>query len=159
MIHNVTSPTQLYSLTLRRYASLCLLSNIVMSIFLVVIVIIRVFGHCILQPLLEGLTGLVHGNTCLCDSWLCGCMENNIVPIDDLNLFVAAYAPAGTPVEIVDRLSREIKAVISEPPVAEKMIAQGQTPVGSTPKELAAVLARETPVWADLIKQSGAKVE
>jgi len=49
--------------------------------------------------------------------------------------------------------------VISQPEVAEKMIAQGQTPVGSTPKELADVLARETPIWAELIKQSGAKVE
>jgi hypothetical protein len=39
------------------------------------------------------------------------------------------------------------------------MIAQGQTPVGSTAKELADVLARETPIWAELIKQSGAKVE
>ena len=77
----------------------------------------------------------------------------------DLSLFVAAYAPAGTPADIVDRLSREIKAVIGEPAVAEKMIAQGQTPVGSTPKELADVLARETPIWAELIRQSGAKVE
>jgi tripartite-type tricarboxylate transporter receptor subunit TctC len=77
----------------------------------------------------------------------------------DLNLFVAAYAPAGTPKEIVDRLQHEIKAVISEPQVANKMIAQGQTPVGSTPKELADVLARETPIWAELIQRSGAKVE
>jgi tripartite-type tricarboxylate transporter receptor subunit TctC len=77
----------------------------------------------------------------------------------DLNLFAAAYAPAGTPAEIVDRLSREIKEVVSEPAVAEKMIAQGQTPVGSTPKELADMLARETPIWAELIRQSGAKVE
>jgi tripartite-type tricarboxylate transporter receptor subunit TctC len=77
----------------------------------------------------------------------------------ELSLFVAAYAPAGTPPEIVDRLSREIKAVISEPAVAEKLVAQGQTPVGSTPKELGDMLARETPIWAELIRQSGAKVE
>ncbi len=77
----------------------------------------------------------------------------------DLSLFVAAYAPAGTPAEIVDRMSREIKASISEPAVAEKLIAQGQTPVGSTPKELGDMLARETPIWAELIRQSGAKVE
>jgi tripartite-type tricarboxylate transporter receptor subunit TctC len=77
----------------------------------------------------------------------------------DLNLFVAAYAPKGTPPDVIDRLQREINAVISQPDIAEKMIAQGQTPVGSTPKELADVLARETPVWADLIRQSGAKVE
>jgi tripartite-type tricarboxylate transporter receptor subunit TctC len=77
----------------------------------------------------------------------------------DLNLFVAAYAPAGTPSEIVDRLQREIRAAISEPAVAEKMVAQGQTPIGSTPGELADMLARETPIWADLIQKSGAKVE
>jgi tripartite-type tricarboxylate transporter receptor subunit TctC len=82
-----------------------------------------------------------------------------LVPGFDLNLFVAAYAPAGTPAVIVNRLQREIAAVIAEPAVAEKMIAQGQTPVGSTPEELAKVLARETPIWADLIQQSGAKVE
>src|SRR5215468_2374575 len=77
----------------------------------------------------------------------------------DLNLFVAAYAPAGTPAEIVGRLQREIKAVVSQPDVAAKLAAQGQTPVGSTPKELADVLARETPIWAELIQRSGAKVE
>ena len=77
----------------------------------------------------------------------------------DLSLFVGAYAPAGTPAEIVERLQREIKAVIGLPDVAENLVAQGQTPVGSTAKELAEVLARETPIWAELIKQSGAKVE
>jgi len=73
----------------------------------------------------------------------------------DLSLFVAAYTPA----EAINRLQREIKAVIAQPAVAEKMIAQGQTPVGSTPKELDDMLKRETPIWAALIKQSGAKVE
>ena len=82
-----------------------------------------------------------------------------LVPGFDLSLFVAAYAPAGTPHDIVDRLQREIKTALGRPEVAEKLIAQGQTPVGSTPEELAKVLARETPIWADLIQQSGAKVE
>lgn len=77
----------------------------------------------------------------------------------DLSLFVAAYAPAGTPADIVGRMQQAIKAVIDEPAVTQKMIEQGQTPVGSTPAELAAMLRRETPVWADLIQQSGAKVE
>ncbi|MBL0900704.1 MAG: tripartite tricarboxylate transporter substrate binding protein [Reyranella sp.] len=77
----------------------------------------------------------------------------------DLSLFVAAYAPAGTPADIVGRMQQAIKAVIDEPAVTQKMIEQGQTPVGSTPAELAAMLRRETPIWADLIQQSGAKVE
>jgi tripartite-type tricarboxylate transporter receptor subunit TctC len=82
-----------------------------------------------------------------------------LVPGFDLSLFVGAYAPAGTPTEIVNRLQKEIQAAVGEPAVGEKLIAQGQTPVGSTPEALAKVLARETPIWADLIQQSGAKVE
>ena len=77
----------------------------------------------------------------------------------DLSLFVAAYAPAGTRREIIDRLQREIRLALAEQAVADKLIAQGQTPVGSTPEALAKVLERETPVWAELVKQSGAKVE
>ena len=88
-----------------------------------------------------------------------GTFAEQLVAGFDLSLFVAAYAPAGTPPAIVDRLQKEIAAVIRQPDVAEKLIAQGQTPVGSTLAELAAVLARETPIWADLIRQSGAKVE
>ncbi len=77
----------------------------------------------------------------------------------DLSLFVAAYAPAGTAKPIVERLQREIHLALVEQAVADKLIAQGQTPVGSAPDELAKVLERETPIWAELIKQSGAKVE
>ena len=77
----------------------------------------------------------------------------------DLTLFVAAYAPAGTSPDVVARLQREIKAVIAEPDVRQKMLDQGQTPVGSTSEELQAVLVRESPKWADLIRLSGAKVE
>jgi tripartite-type tricarboxylate transporter receptor subunit TctC len=82
-----------------------------------------------------------------------------LVPGFDLSLFVAAYAPAGTPDDIVDRMQHEIRAALGHADVGEKLIAQGQTPVGSTPQELAKVLARETPIWAELIQQSGAKVE
>src|SRR5690242_4283825 len=57
-----------------------------------------------------------------------------LVPGFDLSLFVGAYAPAGTPADIVNRLQREIRAAIADPAVAEKLIAQGQTPVGSTPE-------------------------
>ncbi|MEA2801979.1 MAG: hypothetical protein QOE49_2074 [Rhodospirillaceae bacterium] len=88
-----------------------------------------------------------------------GTFAEQLIAGFDLSLFVAAYAPAGTPADIVGRLQRELKAVVSQPDVAEKLIAQGQTPVGSTPKELADVLVRETPIWAELVKESGAKVE
>ncbi|MBS0219301.1 MAG: tripartite tricarboxylate transporter substrate binding protein [Proteobacteria bacterium] len=82
-----------------------------------------------------------------------------LVPGFDLSLFVGCYAPRGTPAAIIDRLQGEITLAVADPSVADKLIQQGQTPVGSTAAELAAVLKRETPIWADLIQQSGAKVE
>jgi len=88
-----------------------------------------------------------------------GTFAEQLIAGFDLSLFVAAYAPTGTPADIVAKMQQAIKAVIDQPAVAQKMIQQGQTPVGSTPVELAAVLRRETPIWADLIRQSGAKVE
>jgi tripartite-type tricarboxylate transporter receptor subunit TctC len=77
----------------------------------------------------------------------------------DLAIWVGAYAPAGTPRPIIDRLQRELKAVISMPEVREKMVAQGQTPVGNTPEEFTAHVRADLPKWEALIKASGAKAE
>ena len=77
----------------------------------------------------------------------------------ELPIWVAAYAPAGTPKPIVDRLQKEIAAVIRLPDVLPKLIEQGQTPLGSTPEEFAASFARDAPKWIEYIKASGAKPE
>ncbi len=75
----------------------------------------------------------------------------------ELPIWVAAYAPAGTPRPIVDRLQKEIAAVIRLPDVMPKMVDQGQTPLGNTPEEFAAAFARDAPTWINYIKASGAK--
>ena len=77
----------------------------------------------------------------------------------DLAIWVGAYAPAGTPRPIIDRLQRELKAVINLPDVRDKMVAQGQTPVGNTPEEFTANVRADLPKWDALIKASGAKIE
>ena len=75
----------------------------------------------------------------------------------DLPIWVAAYAPAGTPKDIVERLQKEIAAVIRLPDVLPKLVEQGQTPLGSTPEEFAAEFARSAPRWISLIRASGAQ--
>jgi tripartite-type tricarboxylate transporter receptor subunit TctC len=77
----------------------------------------------------------------------------------ELAVWVAAYAPPNTPRPIVERLQREIAAVIQLPDVRQKMIDQGQTPLGNTPEEFAAAFAKDAPRWITLIKASGAKAE
>lgn len=74
----------------------------------------------------------------------------------DLPVWVAAYAPAGTPAPIVARLQREIAAIIRLPDVQPRLIEQGQTPLGNTPEEFAAAFAADAPRWIALIRASGA---
>ncbi len=75
----------------------------------------------------------------------------------ELPIWVAAYAPAGTPRPIIDRLQKEIAAVIHLPDVLPRMVDQGQTPLGNTPEEFAAAFAKDAPAWISYIKASGAK--
>ncbi len=77
----------------------------------------------------------------------------------ELPIWVAAYAPAGTPKPIVERLQKEIAAVIRMPDVLPRMIDQGQTPLGNTPDEFATAFARDAPKWIEYIRASGAKAE
>ena len=81
------------------------------------------------------------------------------VPNVDLAIWVGAYAPAGTPRPVIERLQRELKAVIHSPEVRERMVTQGQTPVGNTPEEFNANVRADLPKWDALIKASGATIE
>ena len=72
----------------------------------------------------------------------------------------AVYAPKGTPKPIVDRLSKEIAAILKEPDVQEKLgKTMGMELVGSTPEQLRDLMASEIPRWAEVVKKSGASVD
>lgn len=77
----------------------------------------------------------------------------------DLAIWVGAYAPAGTPRPIVDRLQRELAAVLQLPEVREKMIAQGQTPIGNTPDEFIAAQRGDVEKWGALIRGFGLRLD
>ncbi|MEM5430213.1 tripartite tricarboxylate transporter substrate binding protein [Cupriavidus oxalaticus] len=72
----------------------------------------------------------------------------------------ALYAPHGTPREIVQRLNAEVVRALKQPAVQQRLSQQlGMEIVGSTPAELAALMDKEIPRWAALVKKSGAKAE
>lgn len=64
-------------------------------------------------------------------------------------------APAGTPREIVDLLSKEIAAAVKEPKLVELFTNFGVEPLGNTPEEFAAMIAADLPLWADAVKIAG----
>jgi tripartite-type tricarboxylate transporter receptor subunit TctC len=75
----------------------------------------------------------------------------------DLPLFVAAWAPAGTPAEIRHRLRDVMARAAADERVRAQMLAQGQTPELSSPEELMAIVRRDVPRWGELIEISGAR--
>lgn len=69
--------------------------------------------------------------------------------------WAAFMAPAGTPAEIIDRLHREIVAVLQLPDSKARLAAESIEVVGSTPDEFAAYLRAEIAKWARAAKAAG----
>jgi tripartite-type tricarboxylate transporter receptor subunit TctC len=60
--------------------------------------------------------------------------------------------PAGTPKEIVEKVSAEVNRIVHLPEVSEKMRSFGSEPVGGTPNEVAAFLKDERMRWEAAVK-------
>jgi len=74
-------------------------------------------------------------------------------------LHYGLLAPAGTPKEIVDRLSEEVRKLVDTPEVQKQIHNEGGDPMTSTPAEYAADIDREETKWGGLVKKLGLKVE
>ncbi len=68
-------------------------------------------------------------------------------------------APAGTPPAIVDKLSREIAAILRTPDVRAQLEAMGLEVVASTPAQFASYIEADSKKWGKIIKDAGIKVE
>lgn len=81
------------------------------------------------------------------------------LPGFDAVFYYGLSAPAGTPRPIVERLNKELQAIVKSPEISRQILAEGSDPVASTPEEYAANIAREEGKWAALIKKLGLKIE
>ena len=75
------------------------------------------------------------------------------------NSWFTIVAPAGTPKEIINRLNAEILKALNDPEVQEKFNAQGLTPRGSSPQELAAATKDQLARYGQLIRNAGITAE
>ncbi len=73
--------------------------------------------------------------------------------------WIGMVAPAKTPQPIVERLSRELVAIIHSAEVREKMQRIYFQAIGTTPEGLASLMRSERDRWAKVIKQTGASVD
>jgi tripartite-type tricarboxylate transporter receptor subunit TctC len=71
----------------------------------------------------------------------------------------AVVAPAKTPRPIVDRLSREIVAIVFSDDVREKMIRIYFQPIGTSPDGLSRLMRSEVKRWGKVIRKTGATAD
>ena len=81
------------------------------------------------------------------------------VPGFEASNWFAFMAPAGTPPEIVSRLSLEAARALQAADVQEKLSGLGFETQSSTPPELSAFLRKESGKWGRVVKASAARAE
>jgi len=77
----------------------------------------------------------------------------------EANNWNGVVVPAGTPRTVVERLQREIKAIVNAPDMRDKLFAAAFEPIADTPAEFARYLAAERVKWAKVVTAAGVKPE
>jgi Tripartite tricarboxylate transporter family receptor len=67
--------------------------------------------------------------------------------------------PKNTPAEIVDKLNREINAILADPKLRARFAATGGTVLPGTPADFSKLIADETEKWGKVVKFAGIKAE
>jgi tripartite-type tricarboxylate transporter receptor subunit TctC len=68
-------------------------------------------------------------------------------------------APIKTPAEIIEKLNREVNAVLAEPEIKKRLTELGGEPLISSPEAFGAMVAAETEKWEKVVKYADIKVE
>jgi tripartite-type tricarboxylate transporter receptor subunit TctC len=78
----------------------------------------------------------------------------------DLTSWNGIFGPAGMPKPVVDRLNKELQAVMADKDVQDRLLPLGfQVWPSKTPEEFAAYVSQQLAHWASLIKEAGIKPE
>ena len=73
--------------------------------------------------------------------------------------FYGVLAPAGTPKDVVGKLSDAFRRVLENPELRAKMVSQGADPAFLPADEFGRFLATEMPRWAKAVRDSGARID
>ena len=81
------------------------------------------------------------------------------LPGYEVDFWYGLLGPAGMPAPLVDRIQKDLAAVLTTPEMKEGLLAQGCVAVASRPEALNALVARDYELWARVVKAGGVKVE
>ncbi len=71
----------------------------------------------------------------------------------DVEMWYGVLAPHGTPTATVERLNAEIRAILARADVRTAFETQGMTPASSSPAEFRALLEKDAPRWARVVRE------
>jgi len=78
-------------------------------------------------------------------------------PLIESSTWVMFLAPAGTPKEIVDKVSAEVSKAVKDEALRKRLAEQAVIPVGATPEETGKFLQSEIDKWEKVITTAGVK--
>ena len=81
------------------------------------------------------------------------------LPEFDMNSWNAIFAPAGTPQPIIVRLNKELRDIVADPVIYERLKQIGFDAFTSTPEELREFVRVELDKWGRWIKEAGIQPE
>jgi tripartite-type tricarboxylate transporter receptor subunit TctC len=81
------------------------------------------------------------------------------VPGYEVTNWWGIVVPAGTPRSIIDRLHKELTAVVSSTETKQRFETEGAEPLSMSPDEFGRFIAAETVKWARVVKDAGIRAE
>lgn len=82
-----------------------------------------------------------------------------VLPDYNTGAYQALFARAGTPPDVIARISQDVVRTLAKPEVKEKLKGLGAEPYGSTPDEMRQFVHEDRQRWAKLVKDLNFKIE
>jgi tripartite-type tricarboxylate transporter receptor subunit TctC len=86
-------------------------------------------------------------------------MHESGMPGFEVDSWFGLVGPAGTPRPVVERLNREVVAVLRSSVTSDKFVVNGVEILPSTPEELGARIRADLPVWNKILQDAGVQAE
>jgi tripartite-type tricarboxylate transporter receptor subunit TctC len=83
----------------------------------------------------------------------------DFVPGYEASTWYGLGAPRNTPPEIIDRLNRDVNAILTEPGIKARMAGLGSSPLILSPRELGKLIVDETEKWGKVVKATGIRAD
>lgn len=85
--------------------------------------------------------------------------EYGIQGVEAASGWHALFGPAGTPVEIVNKLNAALRPILASEAIKARIIALGAEPASSSPEQLGKMLANDLVRLEPIVRRTGAKLE